>query len=469
MGWLTEVISGVPPLLVYVIVAVAVCGETALIAGVVVPTLSTLLLVGFLCRAGDLDLRVALVVAVLAGVAGDHVGYWTGRRQGARLRGSVLGRRIGEDRWTRADGLIRSHGGRAALAGRFVTVVRTLVPPLCGSAGMRYPAFALWNLPGVAGWASLEILAGYAAGSSYERLSASFGHVTAALGLLGVVGAALVVGGRWLGRNPDPVRMGWQLLAGSERARAAFRRYRRASEAVGRRFGPRRATAVRLAAGLAVLLVAGWAMTRLTTVAVRFSDLPSVDAKVVTWFAGHREYHATGRVIAIGSMAATWLFVVGAFVVSVVVTLRRLGRQPTLLDALAALGPVIPLVVLDQIVSRTADPAGPGIFFSFDAVATAIGVLAAWALTRDGGRLRAVAVWTVTVAVLLVVGVSRLATEWSWVSDTVTSVLLGAFWAVATIAVIRVRDSSREPADAAPVPESAGDLIQEPPPKSSVA
>ncbi len=411
----------------------------------VVPTLSTLLLVGFLCRAGELDLRVALVAAVLAGVAGDHVGYWTGRRQGARLRGSVLGRRIGEDRWNRADGLIRRHGGRAALAGRFVTVVRTLVPPLCGSAGMRYPAFALWNLPGVAAWASVEILAGCAAGSSYERLSASFGHVTAALGILGVVSVALVVGGRWLGRNPDPVRMGWQLLAGSERARAIFRRYRRASEAVGRRFGPRRATAVRLVAGLAVLLVAAWVMARLTTVAVHLSGLPSVDATVVSWFAGHGEYHATGRVIAIGSMTATWLFVVGAFVVSVVVTLRRLGRQPTLLDALAALGPVIPVVVLDQIVSRTADPAGPGIFFSFDAVATAAGILAAWALTRGGGRLRVITVWVVTVSVLLVVSVSRLAIEWSWVSDTVTSILLGVLWAVATIAVIRVRESSREP------------------------
>ncbi|WP_405106836.1 DedA family protein [Micromonospora sp. NBC_01405] len=430
-------LTAVPPLLVYAIVAVLVCAETALLAGVAVPTLSTLLLVGFLSRTGGLDLWVALLVSVLAGLLGDHLGYWTGRRQGVRLRATVLGRRISADLWDRADEMIKKHGGRAALAGRFVTVVRTLVPHLCGAAGMPYRSFARWNLPGVVGWASLEILAGYAAGSSYQQLSASFGHATGALALLAAVGLCVVLAGRWLARNPDPVRQAWQLLASSDAARRLSDRCGR----VGVGWGPRRVTALTLGIGLAVVLAAGWAMTEVAVFAVRLSGLDSLDGPVAAWFADRQELRKAGLAIAVGSMTVTWLFLVGAFFAALVVTLRRLDRRPTLLDALAALGPVIPLFLLDRVLTLTEDRTGPTVFFSFDAVVTAALALLAWSRTRGTGRVRSFAVGISAGTVLLVLTGSRLHVGWGRLSEAITSLLLGSFWAVATIVVIRIRQS----------------------------
>jgi undecaprenyl-diphosphatase len=439
MNWLTEVMTGVPALVVYAIMAVLVCSETALLAGVAVPTLSTLLLVGFMCRAGSLDLTVALGIAVLAGVLGDHLGYWTGRRQGTRLRATRLGRRIGDNRWNRADEMIRQRGGRAALAGRFITVVRTLVPHLCGVAGMRYRSFTMWNLPGVAGWASLEILAGYAAGSSYERLSTSFGRATAALAVLGVVGVFVVLGGRWLGRHPDPARAGWRLLSRSAAAATMIREPRALPNEARGWFGPRRLTAFTLGVGLVLLFAAGWVLTKVTGLAVRFSGLSSADGPILAWLAERQDLRTAALVIAVGVTAATGLFVTAASIVSVIVTLRRLRQRPTLLDALAALGPVIPLLALNQIVTSAQTPAGPPDFYSFTAVNTAAVVLLAWSMTRRPGWLRAAIVWAVSAGGILVISGSRIYVGWGWPSDTVTSVILGAFWATATIVVVRIR------------------------------
>ncbi|WP_432989355.1 DedA family protein [Dactylosporangium sp. CA-233914] len=450
MAWLTEVMTSVPPVLVYVIVAALVCAETAVLAGIPVPTLSSLLLMGFLCRAGDLNLWVALSVVVAAGVLGDHLGYWTGRRQGARLRNTVIGRRIGEQRWDRADGLIRRQGGRAALVGRFVTVVRTLVPQLCGVAGMRYGTFAVWNVFGVIGWAALEVLAGFAAGKSYEALSASFGHMTAGLGVLTLVGLAVVLGGRWLAHNPDPVSLGWRLLTGSAPVQSFAMRYRRLLDALAARFGPRRTTAVTLGAGFVLVLAGGWAMTKLTVLAVRLTELSALNGKVADWVAARQQWHAAGRAIAITSMTVTWLFLAGSLIAAVVVTLRRLRQRTSLLEALAALGPVIPLVVLDQAVRRAERPGAPTQFFSFEAVVTAAVVVLAWSVTRGAGRVRAAAVWAAATAGLLVLAAARIYIGWSAFSDTVASVLLGGFWAVATITVIRIRRAAPRPAQPAP-------------------
>src|SRR6266511_3803663 len=74
-------------------------------------------------------------------VAGDQLGYLLGRLFGPRLRASRLGRLVGEDRWAKASASLRVRGGRAVFVGRFVGVLRALVPALAGMARMPYRVF----------------------------------------------------------------------------------------------------------------------------------------------------------------------------------------------------------------------------------------------------------------------------------------------------------------------------------------
>ena len=97
MHTVVTLLEQLPPLLVYVIAAALIAGETGLLVlGLLVPTEATLLLVGFLAYTGTLDLGTALVVTISSAVLGDTVAFRSGRRNGPRLRASKWGQRIGD-------------------------------------------------------------------------------------------------------------------------------------------------------------------------------------------------------------------------------------------------------------------------------------------------------------------------------------------------------------------------------------
>ncbi|MEU5263125.1 DedA family protein [Amycolatopsis sp. NPDC021455] len=145
-----------PAPLVYLVCALVITAETALLPGIVLPTLSTLLLMGFLAERGTLHLGLAWVVAIAAAVLGDQLAYLEGRRWGPRLT-----RRVGQDRWQRAERAVARYGVPAVIAGRCLAGVRTLVPRVAGSAAMPYRRFAAGSVAAAVLWASAELLVGH--------------------------------------------------------------------------------------------------------------------------------------------------------------------------------------------------------------------------------------------------------------------------------------------------------------------
>ncbi|MFD0784636.1 DedA family protein, partial [Micromonospora azadirachtae] len=177
-------VQGLPPLLIYLVAALIVAGETAVIFGLLVPGEATLLLVGFLAYAGTLRLAPALLVMIGAAVIGDTLAFRAGRRYGRKLRASGLGTRVGPERWQRAESLLSRLGGRGVFTARWIAFARTLVPRLAGAGGMPYRRFARWNLAGIVGWVGGSVLVGYVAGESYETVSRLLGRATGAVLLL---------------------------------------------------------------------------------------------------------------------------------------------------------------------------------------------------------------------------------------------------------------------------------------------
>ncbi|WP_410596650.1 DedA family protein [Amycolatopsis sp. lyj-23] len=142
-----------PPVVVYLVCALLVMAETALLPGIVLPTLSALLLMGFLAERGTLDLGIAWTVAVAAAVLGDQLAYLEGRRWGPRLS-----HRNG---WKRAERAVARYGVPAVIAGRCLAGARTLVPRAAGSASMPYGRFAPASVVAAVVWASVELLVGH--------------------------------------------------------------------------------------------------------------------------------------------------------------------------------------------------------------------------------------------------------------------------------------------------------------------
>ncbi|MDG4790274.1 DedA family protein [Micromonospora sp. WMMD1102] len=162
-------------------------GESAAFVGLVLPGETALLLGGALAATGRVSLLAMIVVATVAAIAGDSVGYEIGRWSGPPLRRSRAGRWIGERRWCRAERFVARHGPLAVLLGRWVGVLRTLVPALAGMNRMPYRRFLLFNALGGAAWAGAVVLVGYLAGASWRRIEDHLGEAGAGLAALVVL------------------------------------------------------------------------------------------------------------------------------------------------------------------------------------------------------------------------------------------------------------------------------------------
>ncbi|MFC6155577.1 DedA family protein [Kribbella jiaozuonensis] len=176
----------------YVIAGGLACAEAAIMAGLVLPGETALVVAGFAAHQGWISLWPMVAVAIGSAALGDSVGYEVGRRLGPRLRSSALGRRVGGDRWSRADAFLRRYGGRAVLLGRFTAGLRALMPGLAGMARMSYlRTFLPWNLAGAVVWGAGCVLLGYAFSASLSKLDRVITYVP--LALIAVAAVAIVL------------------------------------------------------------------------------------------------------------------------------------------------------------------------------------------------------------------------------------------------------------------------------------
>jgi membrane-associated protein len=182
--------------LAYGLIAALVFGETAIFLGFVLPGEAAVVLGGFLASRGNVSLALLIMVVVVTAVVGPLVGYEIGRRMGDRLFASRLLRRI-PGGVEKATSTLRNRGGVAVLIGRFVAVVRALMPAAAGAAKMRYRTFALYNVAGGIIWGVGYCLLGYLAGSAYAVVERRVG-VGLAIILASVIAAAVVI---WMVRR----------------------------------------------------------------------------------------------------------------------------------------------------------------------------------------------------------------------------------------------------------------------------
>ena len=186
-GFIDSVLSSVPGWVVYLAVFGLPFLEAAVLLGFVVPGEAAVVFGGVVAGRGDLSLTLVLVVAIGGAILGDSVGYLVGRRYGHRIQATRLGRRVGEQRWGRAEDFLRRRGPVAVFVGRFTALLRAMVPGAAGMARMPYRTFLVFNVLGGAVWASACVLGGWALGSVISTYISDVGYVVVGVLLLAVV------------------------------------------------------------------------------------------------------------------------------------------------------------------------------------------------------------------------------------------------------------------------------------------
>jgi membrane-associated protein len=156
--------------LVYGLLFAIVFAETGLVVTPFLPGDSLLFATGALAATGALDIRLVVVLLLVAAIAGDAVNYSVGRYLGPRVfsasdNAGLLQRMLNREHLDRAHAFFERHGGKAVVIARFVPIVRTFVPFVAGAGAMQYSSFAFYNVAGALLWVGSCVGAGYAFGN----------------------------------------------------------------------------------------------------------------------------------------------------------------------------------------------------------------------------------------------------------------------------------------------------------------
>lgn len=171
--------------------------------GAPLPGETLLMVASGLAAEGTFDIRAVIVVAFLAAVMGDNLGYLVGRRFGRPVvlaKGARFG--ITRDRLDRVEAVLDRRGAVVVAVARFFPLLRQLNGLAAGTAGMHWLHFVIANAVGAALWVGGWSWAAYTLGAHVGLLPVVWPLLHRfAWVLVPLLLVALVAGGIWLRRK----------------------------------------------------------------------------------------------------------------------------------------------------------------------------------------------------------------------------------------------------------------------------
>ncbi|MCU1644646.1 MAG: putative rane protein [Nocardia sp.] len=189
MDSLVQRILSFSPVWTYLVVALLVFAEEAMVFGLLVPGDTAAILAGVAASRGRLNLATTLALVAVSALVGASVGFAVGKIYGTRvLEWSIFNRyraNLGK-----AVKFLERHGGWAIVFGRFSTFFRTMLPQLVGMSPMSYQRFLVASFVGAIIWGSAMVLAGYLVGQSFaailKQIDSDLAIVIPVLAILGL-------------------------------------------------------------------------------------------------------------------------------------------------------------------------------------------------------------------------------------------------------------------------------------------
>ena len=151
----------------------AVFAETGLFAGFFLPGDSLLFVTGIFSNdlvseglgihvsSSFVNLVILGIVISLAGIIGNYVGYWFGKKSGPFLFERKDTFLFKKKYLLQAKEFYEKHGGGAIVMARFIPIVRTFAPIVAGIVGMENKKFTFYNIAGSVAWVFSMLFAGH--------------------------------------------------------------------------------------------------------------------------------------------------------------------------------------------------------------------------------------------------------------------------------------------------------------------
>ncbi len=158
--------------------------------GVPLPGETALIIAAITASTGKLSIELVILLAAVAAIIGDNVGFLIGRHYGRRLidwQGGPFPKQrrrlieVGEP-------FFEKHGPKAVFLGRWVAGLRIASSWLAGINHMKWSTFTFWNALGGICWAVSIGLLAYFLGHTAEALIQSVGYAGLAVAVVAAGG-----------------------------------------------------------------------------------------------------------------------------------------------------------------------------------------------------------------------------------------------------------------------------------------
>jgi membrane-associated protein len=168
-----------------------VFAESGLLIGFFLPGDSLLFAAGFLASQGYLNIFALIIGCFVCAVAGDNVGYATGKRFGHKLFSKEDSLFFHKNNIVKAQNFYEKHGTKTIVLARFLPVVRTFAPIVAGIGKMDYPTFFKFNLLGGLVWTSGLSILGFVLGNVIPDVDKYLLPITIAIVVISIIPSLL--------------------------------------------------------------------------------------------------------------------------------------------------------------------------------------------------------------------------------------------------------------------------------------
>jgi membrane-associated protein len=142
-----------------------VFAESGLFFGFFLPGDSLLFIAGLLAATGSFDIRILILICLVAAILGDSFGYWIGSRYGRRFFNKEESLFFKKRYLVETEVFYEKHGKYTVVIARFIPIVRVFAATVAGISLMDYKTFLVYNVLGGILWVLSLTLMGYYLGT----------------------------------------------------------------------------------------------------------------------------------------------------------------------------------------------------------------------------------------------------------------------------------------------------------------
>lgn len=187
--WLNDMVSTYP-IMIYFFLCLIVFTESSFFPlAPFLPGDGLLFSVGVVLAGGALNIFLIIILLILAGILGNAVAYYAGRKYGNLVFEKFA--KINESHLHRTQEFYKKYGSWTFLFSRYVPIVRAIVPLIAGIANMEASKFWKNSIISVSIWVVSLIFLGYQLGN-IEFIRKNFGWIVLAVSVISLSSLVIV-------------------------------------------------------------------------------------------------------------------------------------------------------------------------------------------------------------------------------------------------------------------------------------